>query len=420
MNILRRLAGPVGLLMATALLSGCGIVSKFFDTEKDEEAEPKILVKFDSTLQIKKVWSTKVGGASDYLLVGLRPVGDGNLMYAASQDGKVLAMDPDTGNPRWETDLEVELSAGPGVNEGLVAVASKDGEVILLNAATGEEQWRKSVGGEVLAHPLIDDDTVIVQTIDNRLLALARVDGKQRWEMEQTMPLLSMRGTASPLMVGSLIIAGFDNGRLTAVNLETGNIEWDSMLALATGRSDLERLSDIDGAIAVVGQDVYATGYQGRLASIAVESGQVLWSREISSYVGVATDWNSVYTARDDGEVIALKRSNGVEIWRNDDLLRRDPTLPVPFHTAVVVGDFEGYLHFFSGLSGEPVARVRFGRDAITGYPVVMGNRLYVQSDNGKISAYEVVQNRPTQSTLDISEESDVSGSDVNPAADDS
>ena len=271
MNILRRLAGPVGLLMATALLSGCGIVSKFFDTEKDEEAEPKILVKFDSTLQIKKVWSTKVGGASDYLLVGLRPVGDGNLMYAASQDGKVLAMDPDTGNPRWRTDLEVELSAGPGVNEGFVAVASKDGEVILLNAATGEEQWRTSVGGEVLAHPLIDDDTVIVQTIDNRLLALARVDGKQRWEMEQTMPLLSMRGTASPLMVGSLIIAGFDNGRLTAVNLETGNIEWDSMLALATGRSDLERLSDIDGAIAVVGQDVYATGYQGRLASIAVE-----------------------------------------------------------------------------------------------------------------------------------------------------
>ncbi len=420
MNILRRLVGPVGLLMATALLSGCGVVNKFFDTEKDEEAEPKILVKFDSTLQIKKVWSTKVGGASDYLLVGLRPVGDGNLMYAASQDGKVLAMDPDTGNPRWRTDLEVELSAGPGVNEGFVAVASKDGEVILLNAATGEEQWRKFVGGEVLAHPLIDDDTVIVQTIDNRLLALARVDGKQRWEMEQTMPLLSMRGTASPLMVGSLIIAGFDNGRLAAVSLETGDIEWDSMLALATGRSDLERLSDIDGAIAVVGQDVYATGYQGRLASIAVESGQVLWSREISSYVGVATDWNSVYTALDDGEVIALKRSNGVEIWRNDDLLRRDPTLPVPFNTTVVVGDFEGYLHFFSGLSGKPVARVRFGRDAITGYPVVMGNRLYVQSDNGKISAYEVVQNRPTQSAPDISEESDDSGSDVNSVADDS
>jgi outer membrane protein assembly factor BamB len=413
-NTLRRLAGPVCLLMATALLSACGI----FGDKDDEELEPKELVKFDSTLQIKKVWSTKVGGASEYLLVGLRPVGDGNLIYAASQDGKVVAMDPDSGSPRWKTDLEIELSAGPGVNEGLVAVASKDGEVILLDAATGEEQWRKFIGGETLAHPLIEDDTVVVQTIDNRLLALSRAAGKQRWEIEQTMPLLSMRGASSPLIVGSLVVAGFDNGRLIAVNLETGDIEWDSMLALATGRSDLDRLSDIDGAIAVVGQDVYATGYQGRLSAIAAESGQVLWSREISSYVGVAADWNSVYTARDDGEVIALTRSNGVEIWRNDDLLRREPTLPVPFHTAVVVGDFEGYLHFFSGLSGEPVARVRLGNEAITSDPLVMANRLYVQSDNGTIGAYEVVQNRPKRSAPDISEESDDSESD--PVADDS
>ncbi len=218
-----------------------------------------------------------------------------------------------------------------------------------------------------------------------------------------------MRGASSPMLVGSLVIAGFDNGRLAAINIETGDIEWDSMLALSTGRSDLDRLADIDGAIAVVGQDIYAAGYQGRVSSIAAESGQVLWSREISTHVGMAADWNSVYTARDDGEVIALTRINGAETWRNDDLLRRDPSLPVPFHTTVVVGDFEGYLHFFSSIDGKAVARLRQGRKAISSDPLVVANRLYVQSDDGSVAAYEVVQNRQQRRAPEVAESADES-----------
>ena len=401
MNNLWRL---LGLTAATLMLASCGIFG-----DKDEELEPKELVKIENTLKIKRLWSTKVGGDSEYLLVGLRPAGDGNLIYAASQDGKVVAIDPNSGKPRWRADLDIELSAGPGVNEGVLAVASKDGFVIVLDAGSGVEQWRSFVGGETLAKPLIKDDAVVVQTIDNRLIALARFDGRQRWEIEQTMPVLTMRGASSPMLVGSLVIAGFDNGRLVAVDIDTGDIEWDSMLALPTGRSDLARLADIDGAIAVVGRDIYAAGYQGRVASIAAESGQVLWSREISSHVGMAADWNSVYTTRDDGEIIALTRMNGAESWRNDDLLRRDPTLPVPFHTTVAVGDFEGYLHFFSSIDGVAVARLRQGRKAISSDPLVVANRLYVQSDDGSVAAYEVVQDRPQRRVPDVAESSDES-----------
>jgi outer membrane protein assembly factor BamB len=395
-----RSAGLIGLLAASLLLSSCGIFG-----DKDEEAEPKKLVKIQSKLKIKKLWSSKVGGDSEFLLVGLRPAGDGNRIYAASQDGKVVAIDPDSGKQRWKSDLDIELSAGPAVNEGMVAVASKDGYVILLDSDAGTEQWRTYVGGETLAQPLIHDDTLIIQTIDNRLISLALFDGRQRWESEQSMPALTMRGASSPALIGSSVIAGFDNGRLIAFNLDTGDVEWDSMLSLPTGRSDLDRLADIDGAIAVVGQDIYAAGYQGRVASIAAESGQMLWSREISTYEGVAADWNSVYTVKDDGEIVALTRGNGAELWRNDDLLRRDPTLPVPFHTAVVVGDFEGYLHFFSGIDGEAIARIRFGRTAITVDPLVIANRLYVQSDDGKVGAFEIVQDRPKRKAPDVADE---------------
>lgn len=394
----RRWAGLAGLIAAVLLLSSCGIFSK-----KDKEAEPKELVKLENQLKIKRVWSTKVGSKSEFLLVGLRPVGDGNRIYAASQNGNVIALNPESGKTLWKADLDIELSGGPAVGDGVVAVASADGFAIALDAASGTELWREFVGGETLARPLIKGDSIIVQTIDSRLVCLAQFDGRLRWQIEQSVPLLTMRGASSPMAVGALVVAGFDNGRILAVNIETGDIEWDSMLALPTGRSDLDRLSDIDGSIAVVDQDIYAAGYQGRVASVAAESGQILWSRELSTYVGVAADWNSVYTTLDSGEVVAMSRSAGVEAWRNDDLLRRDPTLPVPFHTAIVAGDFEGYVHFFSSIDGKAVARMRQGSMAISSAPLVIASRLYVQSDDGSLAAYEIIQDRPARSAPDIS-----------------
>ena len=391
----------IGLSVASLLLASCGLFG-----DKEEELQPKELVDFQSTLKIKQLWKTKLGGASEFLLVGLRPASDGNRIYAASQDGNVLALDPATGKERWKTKLDMPLSAGPAANDGLIVVASQDGYIIVLDAATGVEKWRTYIAGETLAQPLIQGDLIVVQTIDSRLRALSRFDGGQRWVIEQTPPVLTVRGAASPWLVGSLVIAGFDNGRLLAVDIRTGDIEWESILAVPSGRSDLDRLSDINGAIAVVGQDVYAAGYQGRIAALAAESGQILWSKEISSHVGVSADWNSVYTTRDDGEIIALSRRDGSESWRSDDLLRRDPTLPVPFYTTAVVGDFEGYLHFFSNLDGATVARVRFGKHAITSYPLVVANRLYVQSDNGSLAAFEVVEDRPQRRVPDIADES--------------
>lgn len=389
-----------GLLTFALLFAGCGVFG-----DKDEELEPAELVDIDEVLDIKRIWSAKVGGDSDFLRVALRPATDGARIYTASHDGKVTAFDPETGKQVWRTDLDMQLSAGPGVGEGHVVVVARKGFAIALDATDGAEKWRSVVAAESLSCPLIEDDVVIVQTIDNRLQALSLFDGRSRWSVQQDRPPLTMRGSSSPVAVGSTIIAGFDSGRLVAADIESGTIVWNVWLSPPQGRSDLDRLSDIDGAIGVVSQDIYAVGYQGRLAALAAESGQVLWSRNISSYKGVAADWNSLYTIRDEGEIIALTRRNGSEAWRNDSLLRRQPTLPIPFGTSVVVGDFEGYIHFFNALDGEAVARERLGSEAITSDPLVMANRLYVQSDSGQIAAYVVVEDRPKRGQPEDAEE---------------
>jgi outer membrane protein assembly factor BamB len=388
---------------AAILLSGCGLFG-----DDDEQLEPAELVEFETKVPIKRLWKTKIGADAEFLRVAVQPMGDGNRIYAASVNGNVVALDPQSGKQAWRNKLDIRLSSGPGVGEGLVVVVSADGYVVALSVDDGTERWRAYISGESLAAPLVYEEWVVVQAVDNRLIALSAFDGSERWSIEQSIPALPMRGSTSPMQVGQSVVTGFDNGRVMAVNMSTGDIEWESMLAPPSGRSDLDRLSDIDGDIAVVGQDIYASGYQGRIASLAAESGQVLWARELSTYEGVSADWNNVYSTLDNGELVALNRRSGTEVWRHNVLLRREPTVPVSFRTTVAVGDLEGYLHFFSNVDGEPVARVRAGGSAIVSTPVVMADRLYVQSDDGSVTAWYVVEpKRDDRRAPDIAEEDD-------------
>ncbi len=386
------------LLLIAASLSACSL----FGGKDDEESQPLELTKIKTSLDVKRSWARNIGQEAEFLRVALRPAGDGNRLYAASFDGNVVAIQPDSGREIWETRLDEEISAGPGVGEDRLAVVTKDGELVVLDANSGQENWRKFIGGESLATPLIRGGTVVVQTVDNRLRAYGLLDGNERWTLEESTPALTVRGNASPMAVGNIIVAGFDNGRVMAVDLSSGDVEWQQMLSPPSGRSDLDRLSDVDGQIAVVGQDVYAAGYQGRIFALAAESGQALWAREFSTVAGVQADFANVYTVLDGGEILAMSRRTGAELWRQESLLRREGTVPVSFQSTVVVGDLEGYLHFFSKETGEPVARLRPGKQAISNPPIVVANTLYVQNDSGAVFAYTIKESRPTRSAPDI------------------
>jgi outer membrane protein assembly factor BamB len=377
----------------TCVLSACSI----FGGDKDEELEPLELVDIEQTLDVRKVWSEKLGKGTESLRIGLNPSGDGNRIYAASYDGNVSAFNPENGDRVWQTELELNLSAGPGVGEGIVVVAGYDGDLVALDADDGSEQWRINIVSETLAKPAIADSSVVVYSIDGRLRVYSALDGRELWSLARDVPALTQRGSSSPIITGNTVIAGSDNGRLLAVDLDDGIIEWEAVLTPVSGRSDLDRLADIDGDMAIVGQDIYAVGYNGRLASLAAESGQLLWTREISSPSGVAVDWNNVYTVGDGGEVLALLRRSGDDVWRQESLLRREPTRPVAFNTAVVVGDFEGYVHFFNNFDGRPIARERVGQGMISGAPVVMGDKLFVQSEDGELATFMVRMPEPEE-----------------------
>lgn len=377
---------------ATLLLAGCGI---FGGEEEDEALQPKPLTDFEATLPVERAWSAKLGGGSELLRIALVPAGDGGRIFAASRDGRVSAFDPATGDRFWQTKLDLPLSAGPGAGQERVVVASSDGYLVCLRADDGSEAWRTFIGGESLARPIIAENSVIAYTIDGKLHVHSLFNGAERWTLEQNLPALTLRGSSAPLVIGTTVITGFDNGRIVAAGLIDGDTRWEIVLSPPTGRSDLERLADVDGAMAVVGQDLYATGYQGRMAALAAESGQILWSREISTHVGLGADAGNVYVVSESGELIAMDRQTGAELWRQDALLRRRPTAPVPWEGTVVVGDLEGFVHFFSAEDGSPVARERVDDRMLSHAPVVIGDQLYVQSETGRLGVFEI--ERPEQ-----------------------
>jgi outer membrane protein assembly factor BamB len=371
--------------LAVLLLSAaCGN-----DKEIDPPAE---LVDIQQELVLQRRWSASVGGDAERLRLALRPFVLGGRVFSASYDGDVVAMTADRGKRLWKTDTKARISAGPSANEKVVLVGTADGEVIALDATNGKERWRKQLTGEVLAAPLIAGDAAVVRTVDGGLHQLALADGTTRWTYTDTVPRLTLRGTAPPVLAGDSVIAGFDNGKVVALDLSSGDVLWDTIVSAPRGRTELERLADIDAPAHVVGDDIFVVGFQGRIAMLARDSGQIWWARDASSYRGFAMDDELIYLTNSDSVVIAMRKRDGNVEWEQPGLRRRSLTAPAIDGDAIVVGDFEGYLHWLDRATGKIIARTKSGGGRITNAPVAAQEMLYVQTDDGKLLA---LQSRP-------------------------
>ena len=358
----------------------------------DEDPNPPAeLTDFKPTLRLKKVWTADLGDSTESLRLALQPCSDGARIFAAAHDGNVAAFDAIKGKRLWLRKTKLQLSGGPATDGEVVLVGSSDGEVVALNAADGQQRWRTTVSSEVLAAPAIAGGYALVRSVDGKLAALDLIDGRQVWFVQQVMPRLTLRGTGAPVVVQELVIAGFDNGKLASYSLLDGSPGWDVLLDPPSGRNEVERLADINATVRTVGEDVYVVSYRGQLNAVAAESGQSLWSQDTQSYDGLAVDLENVYVSTDSSELQAFSRQTGSEIWKSEAVKNRDISGPTAYQSSVVVGDFDGYLHFFDTVTGKLQARASVGSDRVTSPPIVVGEMLYVQTDGGDLAAFRLI-----------------------------
>ncbi len=369
---------------------------------------PVSLPDFEPTASMVTEWRSDVGRGARYFYLRYKPVFDGDTGYMADYEGTIYAFDVKTGDQRWHRDLNLKLTSGLSLEEGRLLLGSNLGDVIALDPKDGHELWRSKVSSEVLTPPLSQQGLVVVRSIDGHLYALDAANGKRRWIFESSVPLLTLRGNSAPLIVNDMVLMGSDNGKLTALTLKDGIELWETAIAVPAGRTELERIIDIDVDLIVVDDLIYAATYQGRLAALQLENGRIRWVQDMSSYAGMTADAYRIYITDAESQVLALNRMSGAILWRQEKLLRRQLTGPVLHGDNVAVADYDGYIHWLDREDGHIVNRILLNEVAYqfdeewqqddSGYydrernilanPVVYQDMLIVNDRFGIMSAY--------------------------------
>ncbi len=374
-------------LVGVILLSGC---SWFGGDDADGEIKPADLKDINDEVSIVRVWSSSLTGADEKYRVSLRPSAREGRLFAANHQGDVFALGLAGGNKIWKTELGVSLSGGVGSGGGLVLVGSIEGKVYAINAANGTVSWERQMETEVLTAPQSNGNIVVVQTIDDKIYALRSDNGEELWRHDGNAPILSVRGTSSPLVTDNMVLAGFDSGKLVAFNTANGSLIWETRLALPKGRTELQRMVDIDGDPLLVGDVIYSASYQGRLGAITRGTGRQLWSQESSSHQTPAFGGDKVFVTEADDRIRAFEAGSGRGVWTNDDLFLRRLTAPVIFGDYIAVADSFGYLHLLNMEDGLFVGRTKLDSSGISAPMVVNADLLIVQANSGLVVSLHI------------------------------
>lgn len=367
------------------LLAGCSTIESL-NPFSGSSSGPKMaeLQPIKATAEARVLWRENVGKGDDYVLV---PAVVGSSVYAASKDGNLIRIDG--GKQVWRISAGQALSGGVGADGSVVVVGSPKGDLLAFSADDGKALWKAKATSEILAAPALGEGLAVVRSGDNRLAAYDLADGKRKWIYQRPTPALSLRVTASPVIAGKYVFAGFPGGKLIAVSTSNGAAAWEGTVALPKGSTELDRVADITSAPVIDGRDICAVAFQGRIACFDLGTGNLAWARDMSSVAGLAIDGRYIYVSDDKGAVHALDRASGASIWKQDKLALRRLTAPLPRRGLIAVADVQGIVHFLSREDGSFAARLTTDGSPVVAPLQSSGTDLVLQTRNGSVYAIE-------------------------------
>ena len=399
-------------LCAAVFMVSCGTLKTLATPEavkKSKDAKPDKpfpLVSFEVEANLSVLWRRNIGQGMGKKFIDLSPAVIGDTVFAADGYGLVVAVERATGRVKWRTRIGRPMrkgfmnltdrsdtsfvTGGIGVSTAMIYLGTTRGEVVALSAADGEERWRVVLTSEVLAPPTASRDAVYVQTSDGNLFALAIEDGVQLWVFHSQNPLVTLRGTASPVFDSGIVYAGFGNGILVAIDSTSGELLWEQTVSLPEGTSELDRMVDVDGTPLIEQGAIVASAHQGSMVAMRRADGQPLWKAEIASTRALQSGYGLVFAISDENEIVGVEQRDGTVAWRQDKLLRRELTDPLAFSNYIFVGDLRGFVHVIAQSDGRFISRRRVDSAAIQPTLTQVEGMVYLQTKSGRLIALEL------------------------------
>jgi outer membrane protein assembly factor BamB len=369
----------IAIVGMAILLVGC--------SDDEDLYQPNPLIDIENQFESKTLWSTDIGEGLGERSGKISPVYAYKKIYVADGDGLVAAVNPDNGKVLWQNDFELPIAGGPAVGNRIVAVGTSQGEVLVLDAENGDELWRAQVSSEVISSPAIGEGHVAVRTVDGKVYAFDAKSGEQKWFYDESLPALTLRGNSAPIIASGGVISGFANGKLSVFLLSNGQPAWEKRIATPLGSSEIQRLVDVDLTPLVVGPTIYIGSFNGNLAALDIRNGEFQWQRELSTFQDMAFGDLLLFVTHENSYLSAVNRSNGVIIWTQKDLHRRQLTAPGAIGEHVIVGDFEGYVHWMSVRTGKIESRIHIDSSGIAAAPLIINDKAIIYTKDGELVA---------------------------------
>ena len=366
----------INYLFIVLMLASCSSMDslRFWQNNEIDSDEHRNLISISSKKSIEVEWKKSFEGKNS--LGNFVPGFSSQKLFFSDSNGTVSSMNSIDGNILWTKKLDF-LASGTSAGFGIVVVSDTKGNVIALTQDQGTILWKSNVKGEVLSEAAIDAKLVIVKTNSGELIALDKDTGSIEWSYRSKLPLLTVRGSSSPVIIDDKIYTSFDNGRLGVFDLNSGFPLWDGAISYVRGVSELENLIDADSPPVVEGGLIYSTNYQGNLNIFDIAQQRSVWSYETSSFYSPVIIKGMLIIIEANSAIRSFAVQTMEESWLSEDYLNRDLSNAVSFKGDLAFGDFEGFVHIVDPLNGKTVAREKISRKPIKTV-FSRSNKLYV------------------------------------------
>ncbi len=368
------------------LLAACG--------SPDNSEPPAPLTDINNGLRFDQIWTIKTGAGISAGSYNRQPLLVGDEIFTVDIDGLIKNIDAESGKLKWDFETGIESITGLFGNNKIIVASSRNGELNIYDRTDNNLnlRWSSRLKGEIRSAPVTNADSLFIRTVDGRLSSISKADGSIQWTVSHLVPALSLTGNSAPLLYNDLVIAGFDDGKLAAFDQTNGQVVWEITVSQPTGRSEIERLVDVDGQFILGDGVIYVSSYQGRIAAIQAIDGEELWSRKFSSFNAMSIDADAIYISSDSSHLWSIDRRTGSALWKQDILHARKISAPLLFKDKIIVGDFDGHVHWFNQSDGALIGRLRPSYKRHYSRPFQWDNKIFAMDSDGILSSFEVIK----------------------------